>query len=80
MKPNTLAKRQRMETVRLLAAELEPDAAIEACILYLGPLMLDEVGYLLGVTLQRVAQIEKSALRKMRKHLEEKGFEASDVP
>lgn len=39
---------------------------------------LDEVGEVLGVTRERVRQIEKSALLKLRIHLERNGMHAED--
>ena len=43
-----------------------------------GPLTLDEVGILLGVSRERVRQIEEIALRKLRR-IEETGMRASGI-
>jgi len=44
------------------------------------PYTLDEVAAELGVTRQRVEQIEKAALEKVRRGLAEKGIGAEDLP
>ena len=44
-----------------------------------GPFTLEEVGDMMGVTRERIRQIEAKALLKLRKHLQERGIKPSDL-
>jgi len=45
----------------------------------LEPMTLEECGVVMGVTRERVRQIEKAALKKLRTRLEARGFKLEDV-
>jgi DNA-directed RNA polymerase sigma subunit (sigma70/sigma32) len=50
--------------------------AITACtLLYPGPLILEQVGQLLGVTRERIRQIEAGALKKLRRAAADRGLD-----
>lgn len=43
------------------------------------PMTLEECGVVMGVTRERVRQIEKAALIKLRARLEARGFKLEDI-
>lgn len=45
----------------------------------LGPFTLEEIGHILGVTRERVRQIEKKGLEKLAKHAERRRCEKGDL-
>lgn len=45
----------------------------------LGPFTLEEIGHILGVTRERVRQIEKQGLEKLAKHAERRRCEKGDL-
>jgi DNA-directed RNA polymerase sigma subunit (sigma70/sigma32) len=67
---NQVEEQSRRDTyARIVAdckrAELSPDETLEALSCELGPLSQTEIGKVLGLTRQRVQQIESVALKKL---------------
>lgn len=61
------------------ALPFEADSMVQRLIDWHGPFTLEVVGACLGLTRERIRQVEESARRKFRANLEAEGFDADEV-